>query len=102
MPMKVPEIALNYQKYFNAAEMLKAIAHPYRLEILRFLENNGFKAVFEIQESTGIEPTLLSHHLNRLKDKGILTSLKEGRYIYYKLALQKITKVLDCIDNCDI
>ena len=100
--MKVPVLAGKYKKYLKASEILKAIAHPYRLEILRFLENEQFRAVFEIQKHTGVEPSLLSHHLNRMKDKGVLVSVKEGRFNYYKIAHSEIKNVLNCIDKCDI
>ena len=99
------EVALKttkFEKFLKASELLKAISYPYRLEILKLLENEEYWAVADIQNSVGIEASLLSHHLNKMKDKGIIMSYREGRFIYYKLALKEIVKVLDCIDNCDL
>ena len=90
----------NLEKYALASEMLKAISYPYRLKILELLEDGESHAVSEIQEFTRIEASLLSHHLTKMKDKGIISSSRDGRNIYYKLAIKEITKVLDCIDNC--
>jgi ArsR family transcriptional regulator len=82
--------------------MLKAISYPYRLEILKMLEDEEYHPVYEILAYTGIESTLLSHHLNKMKDKGIISSYRDGRFIYYKLEKVEIIQILDCIDRCEI
>ena len=100
--MEIATETVNFKKFLKASELLKAISNPYRLEILKLLEDEEFHPVSEIQNSLGIEPSLLSHHLNKMKDKGIISSYREGRFIHYKLALKEIMKVLDCIDDCEI
>ena len=94
-------LQLEPSKFARAAEILKAISSPYRLEIINFLEDGQFRAVKEIQAEIGIEATLLSHHLAKMRDKGILTSFRKGRFIYYKLAVKELVKILDCINKCD-
>ena len=92
----------NFEKFKKASDLLKAISYPYRLEILKFLDDDEFHPVYEIQAFTGIEATLLSHHLNKMKDKGIIMSYRDGRFIYYKIVMKEILQVLDCIENCEI
>lgn len=99
--MEIATESVKFEKFLKASELLKAISNPYRLEILKVLEDEEFHPVFEIQNSLGIEPSLLSHHLNKMKDKGIISSYKDGRFVHYKLALKEIMKVLDCIDDCE-
>jgi DNA-binding transcriptional ArsR family regulator len=94
--------AIASDKFIKASELLKAISYPYRLEILKLLEDGEYHPVYEIQAYTGVESTLLSHHLHKMKDKGIISSYRDGRFIYYKLAIKEIIKVLKCIDNCEI
>lgn len=89
------------RKFVKAAEILKVISSPYRLEIIKFLEDDNYRAVYEIQAHIGIESTLLSHHLAKMRDKRILISFRKGRNIYYKLEMRELLKVLDCINNCD-
>ena len=100
--MEITEKEAEFEKFIKASEMLKAISYPYRLEILKLLEDEEYHPVFEIQASTGIEPTLLSHHLNKMKDKGIIKSYRDGRFIHYKLAMNEIIGILECINKCDI
>lgn len=99
--MEIAAETLKFEKFLKASEILKSISNPYRLEILEILEDEEYHPVFEIQKTLNIEPSLLSHHLNKMKDKGIISSYKEGRFIHYKLALKEIMKVLDCINECE-
>jgi ArsR family transcriptional regulator len=48
-------------------------------------------------EMLGIEQTLLSHHLSTLYDRGILGREKEGKFIQYRLADQRMAKIIECI-----
>ena len=93
---------LEFEKFIKASEMLKAISYPYRLEILKFLIDEEYHPVYEIQAHLGIESTLLSHHLSKMKDKGVIKSYRDGRFIYYKLAQKQMIKILECINNCDL
>ena len=89
-------------KLEKMADILKAISHPLRLEVLELLEEKEPQSVAEIREQIDIEQSLLSHHLTKMKDKGVLDSFREGRNIYYRRAFAEITKIFDCMEKCDI
>lgn len=63
---------------------LRAIADPNRLKILCVLQN-GSKCVCEIVPAVGISDKLVSHHLKKLKDIGLLVEKREGKFIRYSL-----------------
>ncbi len=84
----------------RASGMLKAIAHPVRISIISFLENDKNKTVTEIHNHLGIEQSTASHHLGILKDKGVLLSRREGKNTYYCLKNEKLTAILQCISDC--
>lgn len=92
------------EKLQKVAEILKAISHPIRLEILEILECNGSSTVTEIREklATEIEQSLLSHHLIKMKDKGVLRSQKQGKFIYYAITDPAITGIFDCMEKCSV
>jgi DNA-binding transcriptional ArsR family regulator len=46
--------------------------------------------------------SLLSPHLMKMKDKGILECQKEGQFVYYKLVIKEISSLLDCMENCKV
>lgn len=89
-------------KLERVAEIFHGLAYPIRLQILKLLENGQDYAVYEILEKLEIEASLLSHHLIKMKNIGILDSYRKGRNIYYRLAIKEITQVFDCINACDL
>jgi len=86
------------------AEILKTIAHPTRLQILKLLHVHDNLTVTDLQDKLdcGCEQSMLSHHLTKMKDKGILKSNKEGKFIYYSLVDSQIVKLFDCMENCKL
>lgn len=84
----------------RAAGMLKAIAHPVRISILNFLEDGKKLTVTEIHELLNIEQSTASHHLGILKDKGVLTSKREGKNTFYYLKHINLANIIECVSNC--
>lgn len=76
------------------AEYCKALAHPVRLQIIDLLRQ-GAKSLENITEETGIKPSALSQHLTVLKQKGFISTTKQGRNVYCHMARPKILKACD-------
>jgi DNA-binding transcriptional ArsR family regulator len=77
--------SLDITKLEMAASRLRAIAHPMRIAIIELLEENKKLSVTEIYKSLKIEQASASHHLNILKNKGVLVSKRDGKKIFYGL-----------------
>jgi DNA-binding transcriptional ArsR family regulator len=86
----------------EAAEVLKCIGHPTRLEILELLDKRGEQNVSAIQEEIGLDQPTTSQHLGLMRDKGIVASRREGANVFYRVHDEKVTRVLDCIRDCDV
>ncbi len=84
----------------RAANMLKAIAHPVRISIVRYLEDGKKRTVSEIHRKLGIEQATASHHLVILKDKGVLMSKREGKNIWYYLKHPNFRSILNSVSEC--
>jgi len=98
--MELVKRKIGAKKLKRVADIFTGLAHPVRLEIVGFLEHGQPVTVGEILSEVKIDPTLLTHHLTKMKHIGILDSRREGRNVFYKLAIPEITKVFDCIENC--
>ena len=98
--MKKP--TLDIEKLEMAASKLRAIAHPMRIAIIDLLTQNKKLTVTEIYEHLDIEQASASHHLNILKNKGLLESKRDGKMIYYSLKFEHLTEVIDCINRCSV
>lgn len=84
----------------HAAEVLKAVAHPLRLQIVEVLAR-GELSVGEIVEAVGEKQAITSQQLNLMKDKGVLVSRREGARVYYRVENPNVTRVLGCVyDHC--
>jgi DNA-binding transcriptional ArsR family regulator len=84
----------------KAASMLKAIAHPVRISIVQFLEDGKKRTVTEIHNKLGIEQAAASHHLVILKDRGVLSSKREGKNTWYFLKHPNFREVLSSVGDC--
>ena len=93
---------LNIEQLEKAVSMLKAIAHPMRISIISLLEDGRKMTVTEIHEKLEIEQSTTSHHLGILKDKGVLSSKREGKNTLYSLKNENLGKILDCIGKCTV
>lgn len=97
--MKTPE-PKEVARLEQTAFVLKTIAHPLRLRIVALLGENERLSVNEICIELECEQSLVSHHLSLLKLKGVLQSQRNGKQIFYFLAMREVLKVIACMENC--
>lgn len=64
--------------------VFKALNDPTRREILEILQEGDLTAG-EIAEKFHISFPSISHHLDLLKQAKLVTSEKDGQYVYYSL-----------------
>jgi DNA-binding transcriptional ArsR family regulator len=92
---------LNAGAIQQAAVMLKCIGHPIRLQIIELLDRDGEQNVTAIHETLDIEQAVASQHLSLMRDKGILSSRREGVNVFYSISDARVTRVIECIhDHC--
>ena len=94
------KVTLDVEKLELAASKLRAMAHPMRIAIIDLLTDNVKLTVTEIYEHLNIEQASASHHLNILKNKGLLESKRNGKMIHYSLKYDHLTRVVECINRC--
>jgi DNA-binding transcriptional ArsR family regulator len=94
-------LELDIQKLEMASSKLRAMAHPMRIAILELLHDNKQMSVTEIYKNLKIEQAAASHHLNILKNKGVLVSQRDGKKIFYSLKSEVLTEIIDCIRRCN-
>ncbi|MFG2298630.1 DUF5937 family protein [Streptomyces sp. NPDC048603] len=69
---------------------LKALAHPARLRLLRTLAR-GPHTNGELAHAWDLTPPEVSRHVALLRQAGLLTARREGRYVRYSLNLSDLT-----------
>jgi len=68
----------------KCAEFFKTLSDENRQRIIEMLEHNDM-CVSEIVEDLGLSQPTISHHLNILKNAGLVTAKKKGQQTYYSL-----------------
>lgn len=76
------------------ASICHTLANPKRLEIIDKLRTREL-SVTALAESLEISQSNLSQHLALMRERGILTTRREGLNVYYALSNPKIIQACD-------
>lgn len=66
--------------------LLAVVSDPVRWRLLAELAAAGTRCVCDLQPVGGVAPNVLSYHLRVLREAGLVTSAKRGRWVDYTLA----------------
>ncbi|MDF2881332.1 MAG: transcriptional regulator, ArsR family [Clostridiaceae bacterium] len=84
----------NIKQYNDSAELLKVLAHPARLCIVRGLLNKGQCNVTYMQNCLGLPQSTISQHLQKLRAAGIIEGERNGLEINYKVCNEKVISII--------
>lgn len=82
----------------QAAECLRVLAHPHRLRMVQMLLRGRY-AVGELADACEIPSAMASEHLRLMQRCGFLTSVRDGRFIYYEIAERHLASIMKCIED---
>lgn len=80
----------------EASELLKALSHETRLLILCLL-SEGEKSVSELEDIMKMPQAAVSQQLARLRLDGLVNARREGRMIYYTIADDEVSSVVETL-----
>ena len=84
----------NFKAYTRTADMLKAIAHPVRLCIIKGLLDKGSCNVTYMQECLALPQSTVSQHLQKLRSLGIVETERNGLEIIYSVKDDTIKQLI--------
>jgi ArsR family transcriptional regulator, arsenate/arsenite/antimonite-responsive transcriptional repressor len=97
-PAAQPTITGNQAK--SAAELFKAFADETRLGILSLLaQSDGEVCVCDITDSFQLGQPTISHHLKILRDAGLISADKRGKWVYYSLVRDRVQHVQHLVEE---
>ena len=90
---------MNYdaKKLNEKAKLLKVLAHPVRLCIVKGLLENGGCNVTYMQNCLNAPQSTVSQHLQKLKAAGIIEGKRDGLMVNYKICNEKIKELLSVL-----
>ena len=97
--MRETKVAINTDKLQYSVDLMRALAHPLRLKILKFIDENEKINVRKIYNSLGLEQSITSQHLGILRTAGVLQVLKEGKFKYYYINYPVVERAEKAVKN---
>ncbi|MCC6497891.1 MAG: metalloregulator ArsR/SmtB family transcription factor [Propionibacteriaceae bacterium] len=84
------------------ADLLKALADPVRLRLLRLVAESPdtTACACHLPTALGISQPTLSHHLKKLVDAGLLVREQRGRWAHYQLEATALGPVWGYLEAC--
>ncbi len=73
--------------------VLRAINHELRQQIVKLLDDHGRLTVTEIYVKLRLEQSVASQHLALLRRSGVVTTIRDGKFIYYSIDKERIAEV---------
>jgi ArsR family transcriptional regulator len=86
---------IDEQSASEMAPVLAALADPVRLRIISMLSAafEGRACGCELEGPLGLSQPTVSHHLKVLREAGLVTSEREGRWVHYRLIQDRLADV---------
>lgn len=75
------------------SSLFRAIGSPARLRILLAI-GKGEACVCHLEAQLGLRQAYISQHLMALREAGLLSTRREGRYVYYRLDDEELLKLV--------
>jgi ArsR family transcriptional regulator, cadmium/lead-responsive transcriptional repressor len=81
------------------ARYFRALGDPTRLQLLRLLQVEGELAAGELTRRLGQSQSNVSNHLACLRWRGFVTTRRQHRVVYYRLADQRVGAMLELAEG---
>lgn len=79
--------------YEKSSELLRAIAHPVRLQIVHRLCKEDGSNVTSLYKELRLPQSTVSQHLARLKSAGVIAGKRSGNEVIYTMANEEVKQI---------
>lgn len=97
--MRKAKVSINNDKLQSSSEVLRALSHPLRLQILEFIDQNDTINVNKIYNTLKLEQSITSQHLRILRLAGLVKTEREGKFIHYQIDYDRVKSAVGAIDR---
>lgn len=92
-------VKINYHNLKKGALVLRALNHKLRQQIIALVETQDKITVTEIYVKLRLEQSVASQHLAILRRSGIVTTQRDGKFIYYTVNQERIGQIMEVTEN---
>lgn len=94
-PMLHRRPLLEHEQTADLEKLFKILANSTRLRLLHAVVRAGELCVTELADAVGMKPQAVSNQLQRLADRDILATRRNGNQMYYRIVDPCVTHLLD-------
>ncbi|ACZ43558.1 transcriptional regulator, ArsR family [Thermobaculum terrenum ATCC BAA-798] len=93
-----PQSLLEREELEQEASLLRALADPTRLGILKLLAASDRPVcVCELVDRFPLGQPTISHHLGVLRKAGLVSAYRQGTWMYYQIQRSRVRDALACL-----
>lgn len=97
--MRTTKSLLLKDKLQESSELLRALTHPLRMQILEYIDSQDHINVNKIYNTLNLEQSITSQHLRILRNAGIVETKRDGKYIFYSINYDKVKSAMKAINT---
>lgn len=97
--MELQAAIIDEDRLEHASEVMRALTHDLRLQILSFIDKNKNINVNKIYNTLGLEQSITSQHLRILRLANIVTHERKGKQIFYSVNYDYVNTIVGNISN---
>ncbi|MEX6690476.1 metalloregulator ArsR/SmtB family transcription factor [Danxiaibacter flavus] len=98
-PASKESIKVDYLHLKKAALILRALNHKLRQQMVKLLDEHKKMTVTEIYVKLRLEQSVASQHLAILRRAGIVTTQRDGKFIYYHINYERVKEVSQFVED---
>ncbi|HVX24988.1 MAG TPA: metalloregulator ArsR/SmtB family transcription factor [Parafilimonas sp.] len=87
------DVQIDFVHLKKAAMILRALNHKLRQQLLHLLDEHKKVTVTEIYVKLRLEQSVVSQHLAIMRRAGVVTTKREGKFIYYSVNYNRIKEI---------
>ncbi len=92
-------LRIDYYNVKKAALILRAVNHKLRQQLLKLIDEEKRITVTEIYVRLRLEQAVASQHLAILRKAGIVSTEREGKFIYYIVNYKRLEEVSKIVND---
>lgn len=81
----------------RASTVLSSLYGPHRLNLIRLLHEHSSLSVQRMYETLKLPQAIVSQQLKVLRDAGVVTTKREGKYIFYSLNYPLLKRIAEAL-----
>jgi DNA-binding transcriptional ArsR family regulator len=87
----IPEV--NYYNIMKSSLVLRALNHKLREQILAIIQESKKLTVTQLYVKMRLEQSVISQHLAILRKAGIVSTERDGKFIYYSINFPRLAAI---------